>query len=175
MRNTPRLSRYERRELHAEKKKNDMSGTGVYIYENNTDGDLKLPKPTDSGVRQIAPRKLPGCRFQGDSYYLQWVGSPMNLLKLIEEVVPKMTHPELMAHRAKEEQLLEEEAMANEQQLLLDQPDTVTRAGKIERVVSNQKPLNDNAELNSTKPTTINPDVLLNENPLDGIEIILSE
>lgn len=42
--------------MHAEKLKNDMAGTGVYVYENNTDGDLKLPKATDSGVRQLAPR-----------------------------------------------------------------------------------------------------------------------
>lgn len=170
MRNSPRLNRYERREMHAEKLKNDMSGTGVYIYENNTDGDLKLPKPTDSGVRQISPKNKSGCRFQGDSYYLQWVGSPMNLLKLVEEVVPKMTHTELMEHRAKQEQLLEEEAMANEQ-LLLDQPDCITHQGKIERVIiePEQKSINDNTENSQKKPV----EVLLTEDPLDGVEIIL--
>lgn len=169
MRNSPRLNRYERREMHAEKLKNNMSGTGVYVYENNTEGDLRLPKPTDSGVRQISPKNKPGCRFQGDSYYLQWVGSPMNLLKLVEEVVPKMTHTELMDHRAKQEQLIEEEAMANEQQLLLDQPDTINHQGKIERVVSEpgQKSLNDNTEVDQK------PEVLLTEDPLDGVEIIL--
>jgi hypothetical protein len=171
MRNSPRLNRYERREMHAEKLKNDMSGTGVYIYENNTEGDLKLPKPTDSGVRQISPKNKPGCRFQGDSYYLQWVGSPMNLLKLVEEVVPKMTHTELMDHRAKQEQLLEDEAMANERQLLLDQPDCITQHGKIERVVAEpgQQPINDNTDLSQKKPA----EVLLTEDPLDGVEIIL--
>lgn len=170
MRNSPRLNRYERREMHADKLKNDMSGSGIYIYENNTDGDLKLPKPTDSGVRQISPKNKAGCRFQGDSYYLQWVGSPMNLLKLIEEVVPKMTHVELMAHKVKEEQLLEEEAMANEQQLLLDQPDCVTHYGKIERVVEEpgQQKINDNTDVSDKKP-----EVLLTEDPLDGVEIIL--
>lgn len=170
MRTTPRLSRYERREMHAEKLKNDMAGTGVYIYENNTDGDLKLPKATDSGVRQLAPKGKPGCRFQGDSYFLNWVGSPMNLLRLIEVVVPKMTFAELQAHKAKQELLLEEEAMANEKQLLLDQPDCITHQGKVERVVvePGQQAINDNVDPNQKKP-----DVLLTEDPLDGVEIIL--
>lgn len=169
MRNTPRLNRFERREMHAEKLKNDMSGTGVYIYENNTDGDLKLPKPTDSGVRQISPRKQPGCRFQGDSYYLKWVGSPMNLLRLVEEVVPKMTFEEEQRHKAQQELLLEEENMSNEKQLMLDQPDCITKDGKIERVVvePTQVQINDNTEI--PKPV----EVLLNEDPLDGVEIIL--
>jgi hypothetical protein len=172
MRNSPRLNRYEKREMHAIKLKNDMSGTGVYIYENNTDGDLMLPKPTDSGVRKIAPKKQPGCRFQGDSYYLKWVGSPMNLLKLVEEVVPKMTFQESQDHKAKQEQLLlEGESMTNAQQLLLDQPDTITTRGKIERVLENPKgiPLNDNTGVQKT-PTDL---LLLTEDPLDGVEIIL--
>ena len=68
-----------------------------------------------------------------------------------------------------EEQLIEEEAMANEQQLLLDQPDTINHQGKIERVVSEpgQKSLNDNTEVDQK------PEVLLTEDPLDGVEIIL--
>lgn len=165
MRNRPRLSRYERREVHEEKLKNDMGGTGVYIYENNTDADLKLPKPTGSGIRTVGPRK----RFQGDSYFLSWVGNPMNLLKLIEEVVPKMTFQELQDHRAAQDQLLEEEAMANEKRLVLDQPDCITQHGKVERVVVEpQQALNDNTDRNQKKP-----EVLLNENPLDGVEIIL--
>ena len=48
MRVSPRLNRYEKREMQAEKLKNDMAGSGIYVYENNTDADLKLPKPTAS-------------------------------------------------------------------------------------------------------------------------------
>ena len=62
-----------------------MSGTGIYVYENNTDGDLRLPKATASGIKMVGPRK----RFQGDSYFMSWVGSPMNLLKLVEVIVQK--------------------------------------------------------------------------------------
>ena len=171
MRIGPRLTRYEKRTMHAEKLKNDMAGTGVYVYENNTDGDLTLPKPTDSGVRKISPKGKPGCRFQGDSYYLQWVGSPMNLLKFVEEIVPKMTFQELQDHKAKQQLLLEETEMANERQLLLDQPDCITHNGKIERVVvePGQIKINDNTDPNQKKPA----DVLLTEDPLDGVEIIL--
>jgi hypothetical protein len=153
----PRLNRYERRIVHAEKLKNNMSGKGVYIYENNTDGDLKLPKATESGVRVVGPRK----RFQGDSYFKQWVGSPMNLLRFIEEVVPE---------NKTSENVLEENNMTNERQLLLDQPDCITTQGKIERVVAEpgQKIINDNAQ--SVQKT---PEVLLTEDPLDGVEIIL--
>lgn len=171
MRNTPRLTRQERREVHAEKLKNDMGGSGVYIYENNTEGDLKLPKATDSGVRQISPKGKPGCRFQGDSYFMKWVGSPMNLLRLIEVVVPMMTFEQLQAHKEQQELLLEEEAMANEKKLLLDQPDTVTTHGKIERVVVDpeQQAINDVTDPAPKKQH----DVLLTEDPLDGVEIIL--
>ena len=166
MRVSPRLNRYERREMHAEKLKHDMGGSGVYIYENNTDADLKLPKPTASGIRTVGPRR----RFQGDSYFMSWVGHPMNLLRLVEEVVPKMTQEQLMEHNAKEQQLLEEETMTNERKLLLDQPDTITTQGKIERVVlePGAVPLND-----STDPGQKKPEILLNEDPLDGVEIIL--
>ena len=167
MRKGPKLNKYQRREVNAEKLKNDLAGTGVYIYENNTDGDLKLPKPTDSGIRMIGPRK----RFQGDSYFMNWVGSPMNLLRLVEVVVPKMTFQELQAHKLKQEGLLNEETMDN-QKLLLDQPDTVTTNGKIERVVvqPNQIPLNDVTDPAAPKSK---PEVLLTEDPLDGMEIIL--
>lgn len=94
----------------------------------------------------------------------------MNLLRLIEVVVPKMTFAELQAHKAKQELLLEEEAMANEKQLLLDQPDCITHQGKVERVVvePGQQAINDNVDPNQKKP-----DVLLTEDPLDGVEIIL--
>ena len=163
MRISPRLNRYEKREMQAEKLKNDMAGSGIYVYENNTDADLKLPKPTASGIRTVGPRK----RFQGDSYFMSWVGNPMNLLKFIETIVPKMTLEEKKAH----EKLLEENALNTQKQLILDQPDTVTTAGKIERVVvtPDETPLND-----TTNPVVKKTnDVLLTEDPLDGVQIIL--
>ena len=167
MRIRPKLNKYERRYVHAEKIKQDMGGTGLYVYENNTNADLKLPKITPEGIRALAPKGQKGCRFEGDSYYLKWVGAPMNLLRLIEEKIPKMTNQELFDHQQKQT-LLEEQKNMLEKKLILDQPDCITESGKIERVVPDNHIINDN--VNSKKK----PEVLLNETPLDGIEIILN-
>ena len=162
MRYAPRPNRYERRQMHAVKLASDMGGTGIYVFENNTDGDLKLPKATVGGLKTVGPRK----RFQGDSYFLKWVGSLMNLLRLIEEIVPKMTTQEISDKIAGKE--LKENNVANEK-LILDQPDTITNKGKIEHVVGDgsMKPIND-----SNNPGKAASDVLLTENPLDGVSII---
>jgi len=157
MKYSHRMNRHERREMQATRLATSLSGSGIYIYENNTDGDLKLPKATASGVRVIGPRK----RFQGDSYFMKWVGHPMNLLRFIEEIVPKGVPAN--------QQKLEENSMPTEK-LILDQPDTVTTKGKIEHVVETgpvTMPIND-----SVAPAHPIPDVLLTENPLDGVEII---
>jgi hypothetical protein len=150
-------TRQEKRTMQQEKLQNSLSGTGSFIFENNTDGDLNLPKSTKTGLRNIGPRK----RFEGDSYYMKWVGPPMNLLRLIEEI--KEVIP----------QTLEKENVMNEEKkLILDQPDTVNNQGKIEHVITDdavpQQNLND-----STNPDSKKKDVLLNETPVDGIEIIL--
>jgi len=149
-----RLTKQEKRSLQHEKLKNSLSGTGKFIFENNTDGDLNLPKMTNSGLRNIGPRK----RFEGDSYYMRWVGPPMNLLRLIEEVVPQSSEKEIKVNE--------------EKKLILDQPDTVNNQGKVEHVVTDdvvsQQDLNDN-----TNPDQRKPDILLNESPVDGVEIIL--
>ena len=59
----------------------------------------------------------------------------------------------------------------NEKMLILDQPDTVTNHGKVEHflVVGNSavQPMNDSID------SSPKADVLLNESPLDGLEIIL--
>lgn len=150
-----KLNKFEKRKMQEERLKNNMGGTGIYIYENNTDADLSLPKPTASGSRTVGPRK----RFQGDSYYMSWVGSPMNLLKLIEEVVPK-TVP---IHEQKEQ-------IMSEKKLILDQPDTITTHGKTEQVVP-ESPIQQFND--TTNPEAKNAEVLLNESPIDGVQIIL--
>lgn len=157
MKYTAKMNRHERRIAQQEKRDNNLNGTGLYIYENNTNGDLKLPKPTATGIRVVGPRK----RFEGDSYFMQFVGNPMNLLRLIQEIKPKLTTAEIA------EQIQKEATMAGEK-LILDQPDTITTRGKIEHVVDDtvpKQPLNDS----TNQPQ---PDVLLNEQPLAGLEII---
>ena len=90
---------------------------------------------------------------------MKWVGSPMNLLRLIEEIAPQNTVNE------------KKENNMNENKLILDQPDTVTSKGKVEHVVDENTPvqnINDNNDVDAKKA-----DVLLNESPIDGLEIIL--
>ena len=79
------------KKLSAAKKKEKMtrlmSGEGVFIYENNTDADLSLPKPSIEGFTKVGPRR----RFKGDSYFMTLVKTPICLLKLIEEEI-KINH-----------------------------------------------------------------------------------
>ena len=139
-----KLSRLEKKEVNKQKRENAMVGSGVFLFENNTNGDLTLPKPTQNGQRVVRSRE----KFKGDSYYLSWVGSPMNLLRLIETIQPKDSNMK--------------------EKIILDQPDTITQEGKVEFTTSDVAPINDN-----TQPSE--KDVLLTENPLDGVEIILGE
>jgi hypothetical protein len=150
-----KFTKYEKKENRERNLKVNMAGTGLYIYENNTDGDLTLPKPTATGQRRVGPRQ----RFQGDSYYMQWVKPPLNLLRFVDTVVAQPTVPATLT-----------EVNMADRKLILDQPDIITEKGKIEHIVSDgpQQPLND---VNNPNPKQ--PDVLINENPLDGVEIIL--
>lgn len=153
MRYGKRLSREEKRKVKIQQLENNFSGSGLYVFENNTDADLKLPKRTMSGGRSVGPRQ----QFQGDSYYLNWVGPPMSLLRLVRVITSK--------DEAKNP--TEEETKMNETKLILDQPDTVTTKGKIEHVVSQPNQVLSDSNLNGET----SPEILLNEGPLDGVEI----
>lgn len=138
-----RFNKYEKKELKQQFIQNALSGEGVYLFQNNSDGDLTLPRPTKSGLRNVGPRR----EFQGDNYYMQFVKT--GLLRLIKEIQsPNQPQPV-------------SEAIVNEEKLILDQPDTVTNHGKVEHVVnkkSPKKPLNEGDQDPSS-------DVLLNEGP----------
>lgn len=69
-----------RREQQVAKRKHDISGTGSYIFQNNTCGDFYLPRPTTQNVRIVAHGKT----FIGDSYYFGLVKT--GELKLVKEV-----------------------------------------------------------------------------------------
>lgn len=144
-----KFTRQEKKDNREQNKKNSMAGTGMYIFENNTNSELSLPKPTASGMRKVGPKG----RFQGDSYFKQWMKPPLNLLKLIETITPDNC----------EALTLNE---GNMQKLILDQPDTVTTAGKVEHVIEDK-----NKKINENKKKE--QEVLLTEDPLDGIEILL--
>lgn len=152
MRLGKRLTRSEKKEQRAKKLESDMKGSGLFVFENNTDADLKLPKITLSGTRSVRARE----RFQGDSYYLSWVGPPTGLLRLIEVLIP-------VDNSNKQE----EKNVMNETKLILDQPDIVTTKGKVEHVISQPNQVLSDSNLNGET----SPEVLLNEGPLDGVEI----
>jgi hypothetical protein len=143
-----RFNKWQRKENREKELAKNMHGEGVYIFENANDkADLTLPRPTKSGVRRVGPKG----RFQGDSYYFGMVRS--NELRLIETI-----------------QTPEAEREANmEQKLILDQPDTVTEAGRVEHVLPVKKtPLHEGK--GKAQPE---PDVLITEDPMSGVEIIL--
>lgn len=120
------------------------AGEGLYEFQNRHKGDLSLPKPTQEGKLTVPPLG----KFKGDSYFLKMVGKDLSLVKTIEAAGAK--------------------TMADK--LILDQPDQVTPEGKVEHVVSQPNvSLNETPANNSPKPS----EVLLNEDPLEGVQIIL--
>ncbi|MEI8269899.1 MAG: hypothetical protein WCG45_00870 [bacterium] len=153
-RTKPRLNKYEKRALFLENKEketeNPVHEKGLYVYQNITNGNLELPRQTHLGLRTIGK----GNQFEGSDYFMSLVGNPMNLLRVIKILKPK-----------------EENTM---DKLILDQPETVTKEGQVEYVVEKE---NDNIQLNdsNTNEEEQNKDVLICENPLDGVEIILAD
>lgn len=100
------------------------SGQGQYIFENNSRGDLYLPRPTKSGRKMVKK----GEQFIGDDYYFQLVKT--NELRFIREAV--------------------DNTMGNK--LITEQPPVVTKEGKVEFVVTSpdEEKMNENKDKNKT-------------------------
>ena len=135
-------------------------GEGRYIFENNTTGDFQLPKPSLSGGQWVKK----GATFQGDSFFLKLVPQ---YLKLITEV----------SAPPKKENINES---TESSKLLLDQPDIITQSGKVEHIVESQEDtqLNDSTENKITHAAsctcdTCSDQMLLTEDPMDGVDIII--
>jgi hypothetical protein len=144
-----KFNKYEKKEIRRTNIEKAMGGEGLYLYENNSDGDLTLPRPTKSGVRSVEARQ----QFQGDNYYMQLVRS--GHLRFIKE----LQSPE------QERAIMEN----TEEKLILDQPDTITEHGKVEHVVDNTVPTQ---QLDESEDAP-KQDVLLNEAPAeDGFVIV---
>jgi len=149
-----RLSRYEVKQLRHQKRKAALEGQGVYVFRNNTSGELFLPRPTKSGITRVPVNE----EFQGDDYYMFMVRN--NELRLVRQIEapPKPT--------VVNEQT---ENTMSEDKLITEQPPVVTNEGTVEFV---EKPKNPQQKLNENQPAEQPQDILLNENPMDGIEII---
>lgn len=151
-----KFNRYEKKEVQSQVLQNALAGEGIYIYRNNTKGQLTLPRPTRSGVRTIGIKQ----EFQGDNYYMQLVRSKDLIL------VKTLQTPE-QERLASEQQTLNEATM--EDKLILDQPDRVTNKGKVEHVVDKTTPKQKLNE-NDKEPA---PEILLNEGPVEGGFVIV--
>jgi hypothetical protein len=154
MRYEKKMNRYERAEFQKKKLAQSLHGEGRYLFRNNTSGGLMLPKETLNGSRTVAVAGT----FEGDSYFMAMVHThELRLVREIEAPKPKGI----------------ENAIMNEQKLILDQPPTVNGQGTVEHHVVGPvqipaqplKPINEKA--NEPK------DILITEDPLDGVDILI--
>ena len=127
--------------------KEHFAGAGRYIFENNTSGDFKLEKPAMNGASWL--RK--DAQFTGDSFFLKFVPKDLKLISVLVD--------------ASQEKINE----STESKLILDQPDTVTKSGKVEHVSTSEE----DSQLNDSTENKNEHEILLNEDPMDGIDIIL--
>ena len=137
--NVPELRFREKRKMNVRQKDNKyerhlearvraqaaLQGVGLYEYRNRSKSDFLLPKPANDGRKSICA----GGVFQSDSYFLRNVPSPLSIVRVIDQGLPEQTKGEVIMT----------EAVISEEKLILDQPDTVTSAGKVEQVVVGKK------------------------------------
>jgi hypothetical protein len=152
-RTSKRVTKYEALAQQRERLEYKTKGEGLYLYRNRSkDATLELPKPLPNGQKTVGPLG----EFQGDSYYMQLVRT--NLATLVREIISPA----------------EEKAM-NEQKLILDQPERVTARGTVEHVLV--EPNNDGTPVTpktkTKKEHSKKKETLLNEAPVDGVEILL--
>lgn len=166
-----KMNRYERMMRHQQKVEASLKGSGLYVYENNSNSSLTLPKPLPDGRKEIGPRE----QFEGDSYYMMLVKPPLHMLRYIKEISPaegslSVTNEPVVETVINEEtQKLENEVeMHSGEKLILDQPDIVTNEGTVEHLVKQK-----GGQLNDAQENELSKEILLNENPMDGVEIIL--
>ena len=154
-----KFNKYERKENNRNQVQKAMHGEGLYLYENNTNADMTLPKPTNSGLRSVGPRQ----QFQGDNYYMSMV--KVGHLRLIKEL-----QSPAQERTANDAVINEETIMEQQEKLILDQPETVTEQGQIEHVQSptTAQPLNESGD----QPKK---DVLINESPVDDGFVIVGD
>lgn len=143
--------KFEKRATRDMLRQQALAGSGLYLFQNNTNADLYLPKPGNNGSSLL----LKGRTFEGDSYFFSLVRT--NQLKLIKEL--EITPPQ-------------EEPVMTEQKLILDQPDRVTNEGAVEHVLSNPQPIKKKTKNESRSNPKAEPDVLLTEDPMSGVEIM---
>lgn len=153
-----RYQRFNRMGAHQSKIERATKGEGLYVYRNrNKVGTLELPKPTASGVDVIPPNG----EWQGDNYYMGLVRN--NEAILVREIYSPQQQRDMEAQQMNE-------SVQADQKLICDQPDVITDQGKIEHVVVPEQPVQ---PLNEQPGQTQEDERLLNEKPVEGVEILL--
>jgi len=121
-----------------------QQGTGLYLFRNRSSvASLDLPKVSKDGKKWIQPNET----WEGDSYFLKMIPREAVLVRTLEEPAQK--------------------EVKMEERLILDQPDQVTKAGKIEHKAQDDLPLNESEPKDSSVKER-----LLTEDPLSGVTII---
>ena len=160
----------QQRIMKAQQGHMDVQGTHLYTFENHRNHDLSLPRRSYDGKTLIPPRG----QFKGDEYFLMLQKSGQIRLVSSEPFVkPQPAAPVAVVQPVTEnvQVITETKQETNMEKLILDQPDRVTTQGHTEQVACNQpKKINDAAEINAKAKE--NGEVLLTENPLDGVDII---
>lgn len=147
-----KFTKLEKKEAQAQYVANALHGEGLYLYRNRSRADLTLPRPTKSGKRSVGPNE----EFQGDNYYMQLVRQ--GFLTLVKE----LQSPEQQRQAINE-------AIMQQEKLILDQPDMITESGKVEHVVKpKQQKLNE-----ADKAKAKQPEQLLNEAPIAGDSFVI--
>lgn len=120
-------------------------GEGVYVFRNrNAGASLELPKPARDGRKWIEP----GATWEGDDYFFSMIPKDAVLVRTVSEP--------------------EKKEVKVEQKLILDQPEQVTKSGKVEHKVAEDLPLNEV----SPEGVADAGERLLTEDPLAGVTII---
>lgn len=157
-----------------------VEGDVIYTFENHRNHDLSLPRKSFDDKTIIPPRG----KFKGDAYflmlmktgYVRLVSSEPYIRNTVPAAQPVCnvaeSKPAVQVVQATEVQLNENaQENTNMQKLILDQPPRFTATGESEKTVANP---NEKLQPMREQGGTVNQkgDVLLTENPLDGIDII---
>lgn len=141
-RTTKKVTKLERTQQKKQTLDYYQKGTGLYLFRNrNASASLELPKPSKDGKKWVEPNGT----WEGDSYFLSMVPKEAVLVRALTE---------------------ENKEVKVENKLILDQPEQITRTGKVEHKVSDDLPLNE------ADPREAEKEKLLTEDPMSGVTII---
>jgi hypothetical protein len=139
----------------------------TYIFQNHKKHDFALPHKSFDGKKYIGP----GQTFHGDEYFMMFVKTGDLRINRVIEGVSEIVENNLNESVNNVGTQLKEGASM--EKLILEQPNKVTTEGTVEHVVRQpQTVLRDHNVSNQKTPEQAAQDVLLNENPMAGIDII---